>query len=155
MRSFMHHWKNRLWRSDVNPENEPITGANGNIFSKRGISAGDVVYVVTLREGQLYLGGRITVGRIGPPADGFEAAERIEAENNSGTRLKLHRRLVPVLSEKLHIVSKDGESRGLRFVTPTDLDRQALRVMPELTPASAALLDLIIEKTDSVPPSLN
>ena len=50
------HWQNRHWRDDVNPEYKPVCSSGSNSFRKRGVSVGDVVYIVSLADGQLYLG---------------------------------------------------------------------------------------------------
>ena len=58
------HWQNRFWRPDVNRENAPCCSSGSNSFQKRGVSAGDVAYIVSIADGQLLLGGRMTVKRI-------------------------------------------------------------------------------------------
>lgn len=47
------HWQKRGWCDDINPEYEPTSGSLSNIFRKRGVSVGDVVYIVSLIDGQL------------------------------------------------------------------------------------------------------
>ena len=61
------HWQFRYWRPDVNSEGQPIRGSGGNRYTTRGIRGGrgDRAYIVSLSDGQLYLGGRMTVR---PPA---------------------------------------------------------------------------------------
>jgi tetratricopeptide (TPR) repeat protein len=56
------HWQNRYWHDDFNREYKPIWYAGSNNFSKRGVAAGHRAYIVTLIEGQLYLGGRMIKG---------------------------------------------------------------------------------------------
>jgi hypothetical protein len=156
-RFWTYHWQNKLWRNDVNPEYEPVGCSLGNIFTKRGIAPGDVVYIVSLAEGQLLLGGRMTVERI----VGYEeAVAHFDNENlyeakecligKSGTPLNLHRRLSPSITKQLRFASKSGTKEPY-FKSHTKLDNQATRGVRELTRASAALLDGIIAATDNLP----
>ena len=158
-RFWMCHWKNRLWRNDVNVEYKQVSRAAGNSFTKRGISPGDDVYIVSLAQGQLFLGGRMTVERIvsrqeavtifGNP-NFYEAEEYVIAVDGSGTPLNLHRRLSPELTRQIRFESKSGPKAPF-FVSDTELDKQATRVVRELTLGSAVLLNRIIEATDCLP----
>ena len=155
------HWQNRLWHPDINPEYDAVDCSASNNFTKRGVSVGDVVYIVSLAEGQLMLGGRMVVGqivsyqkalRILRTDNLYEADDVVIAQERTGTPLNLHRRLSPALTKKLRFKSKDGPREPF-FVSETELDRQATRGVRELTPESAALLDRIIEVTDRLPRS--
>jgi hypothetical protein len=155
------HWQFRYWRADVNHEGRPVRSSGSNNFHKRGVSAGDVVYVVSLGAGQLYLGGRMIVKRIVTRPEAvrlwnnpnlYEAAEWVVDPEQAGTVLNLHRRLAPALTKKLRFVSKEGPKSPC-FVSDTELDNQATRGVRELTPESAALLDRIIDVTDRWPRS--
>jgi hypothetical protein len=155
------HWQVRYWRPDVNREGQPVCSSGSNNFGKRGVSVGDIVYIVSLSAGQLYLGGRMTVKRILSRPEAvllwnnhnlYDAEEWIVDPDQSGTLLHLHRRLSPTLTKKLRFESKDGPREPF-FVSETELDNQATRGVRELTPESAALLDRIIEITDPLPRS--
>lgn len=158
-RFWTFHWQFRLWRDDINTEFEPVCSSGSNSFTKRGVSVGDTVYVVSLGGGQLYLGGRMIVKRIvsRPEAvrlwnndDLYDAEEWVVDPEESGTPLHLHRRLAPTLTKRLRFVSKSGPKEPC-FVSDAELDNQATRGVRELTPESAALLDRIIEATDRLP----
>lgn len=153
------HWQNRFWRNDVNDENEPINHSAGNSFTKRGISPGDVVYIISMIEGQLYLGGKMTVDQILGYDDAvdffghdniYEADEHLIGVDDSGTPLHLQRRLTPALTKQLRFETKSGP-KGPFFVSETRLDNQATRGIRELTAESAALFDRIIGTTDQLP----
>ena len=58
------HWQNRFWRGDVNTENTPCRSSGSNSFRKRGVSPGGIAYIISLADGQLLLGGRMTVKKI-------------------------------------------------------------------------------------------
>lgn len=153
------YWQNRLWRNDVNAEYSPVCSSGSNLYRKRDVTPGDMVYVVSCIDGQLLLGGRMTVKRIvsRPEAVGiwnndnlYDASEWIIDESEEGTPLNLHRQLAPAISRQLRFESKDGP-KGLFFVAENELDRQAIRGVRELTQESAELFDRAITVTDSMP----
>jgi hypothetical protein len=155
------HWQFRLWRDDINTEFEPVCSSGSNSFTKRGVSVGDSVYIVSLAGGQLYLGGRMVVKRIVTREEAvrlwdddnlYDAAEWIVDPDQQGTPLHLHRRLAPAVTKRLRFESKAGPKEPF-FVSETELDNQATRGVRELTRESAALLDQIIEVTDRLPRS--
>ncbi len=155
------HWQFRYWRSDINPEGTPVCTAGSNNFRKRGVAAGDIVYIVSLGAGQLYLGGRMTVKKIVSRTAAvrlwnnkqlFDSKEWIVDPERAGTLLNLHRRLSPALSKQLRFTSKTGPLKPF-FISNTKLDNQATRGIRQLTPQSAALLDHIIAVTDELPTS--
>lgn len=153
------HWQFRSWRADINRIGQPICSCGSNSFAKRGVSVGDTVYIISLSEGQLYLGGRMPVKQIVSKSDAvrlcgednlYDAKEWVIDPEQTGTLLHLHRRLAPGLAKLLRFQSKTGP-RGLFFVSETELDNQATRGVRELSPASAAIFDRIIEITDRFP----
>lgn len=159
-RFWICHWQNRLWRDDKNSEYQPVCSSGSNMFLKRGVAAGDVAYVVSLADGYLLLGGRMTIKRIVSRRDAvrirgtnrlYDAAEWIIDDNQEGTPLNLHRRLAPSLSRELRLLSPSGEEKVLFFTSETQLDGQATRGVRELSVSSAALLDRIIDLTDALP----
>lgn len=155
------HWQFRYWRPDTNRENRPIRSSGSNSFRRRGVSIGDIVYIVSLSKGQLYLGGRMTVKRIVSRTEAirlwrnddlYDANEWIIDPDQTGTPLHLHRRLAPAVTRQLRFESKAGP-RPPCFISDSELDNQATRGVRELTAESAALLDRIIEATDRLPKS--
>jgi hypothetical protein len=155
-RYWTSHWQNRYWRPDVNPEREPVDHAAGSNLRKRGISQGDVAYVISLSAGQLLLGGRMTVKGIISYDEAiqhfghsnfWEAPEHLIGVEGSGSPLDLHRALEPAVTKRLRFAFKDGP-RQLCFVSETELDNQATRGVKELTAESAALLDRALAVTD-------
>lgn len=134
--------------------------SQGAICSAREVvSVGDVAFVVSITDGYLLLGGRMKIKRIISRREAvriwgnsrlYDADEWIEAEE--GTPLNLHRRLEPALSRKLRFLSPSKEEKDL-VMSGTRVDGQATRGVRELSPASAAMLDRIIEITDRLPRS--
>lgn len=153
------HWQFRYWRPEINGEGGSVASSGSNIFRKRGVSVGDVAYVISMGSGQVYLGGRMVVKKIISREEAaqlwdsdslYDATEWIVDPDREGTPLNLHRRLAPEVTRQLRFVSKDG-AKGPFFVSESELDKQAVRGVRELTPESAALLDRIIEITDRRP----
>jgi len=158
-RAWTCHWQFRYWRPDVNREGQPLRSSGSNSFRKRGVTAGDTMYIVSLRGGQLYLGGRMTVKQIISRPEAvrlwnddslYDAGEWAVDPEQGGTLIDLHRRLHPALTKRLRFESKDGPKEPC-FISDTELDNQATRGVRELTPESAALLDRIIAVTDRLP----
>ncbi len=154
-RYWTSYWKQKNW--SVNAQGQPILFSGGS-FTKRGVSVGDVVYIVSQRAGQLPLGGRLIVGtfhtreeavRIRKRNDLYGAPEWIHAQEHSGTPFDQNRRLAPEMTRRLRFISPQSDlCSGLLFVDHRNLDRQTTRVVRELTLESARLLDEIIEMTD-------
>ena len=153
------YWQNIRWRDDVNAEYDPVHASGSNLFSIRGVAAGDTVYVVSCADGQLLLDGKMTVKRLVSRSEAveiwdndglYDASEWVVDEALEGTPLQLHRQLSPSVSRQLRFESKIGP-KGLFFVTENELDRQAIRGVRELTCESAALFDRAITMTDSMP----
>lgn len=153
------HWQFKYWNPDNNAEGEPVCSSGSNMFRKRGVSLGDIVYVISLAGGQLYLGGRMTVKDIVSRPEAvklwgsdslYDADEWVVDPEESGTSLHLHRRLSPSITKQLRFASKDGPKEPF-FISDTHLDNQATRGVRELTQESAELLDRIIADTDQLP----
>jgi len=159
-RFWVCHWLFRNWRPDTQREGQPVRLAGSNIFRKRGVSAGDSVYIVSLGAGQLYLGGRMVVERFVSRPEALllwndddlydDAVKWVVGPEQSGTLLQLHRRLSPALTKQLRYLTKMGPREPF-FVSETELSSQATRGLPELTPEPAALLDRVIDVTDRLP----
>jgi hypothetical protein len=159
------HWQNRFWTEEFNPEFENIALSGSNQFRRRNVTKGDVVYVVSIRDGKLLLGGRMTVSRIvsreeaavfAGRTDLYEATEWVLDDSRSGTPLHLHRQLDGAVTRKLrfHLSTARNSPKELAFLEGTnDLDPQATRGIRELTEWSAALLDDILAITDAFPRS--
>ncbi len=156
------HWQFRYWRPDVNNEGEPVCSSGSNNFHKRDVSVGDFVYIVSLSEGYLYLGGRMIVEEIISRQEAvrrwkddnlYDAEEWIVGPEESGTLLNLKRRLAPALTKQLRFESKKGLKAPYFVSDTTKLDNQTTRGVRELTRESATILDRIIAVTDQLPRS--
>jgi hypothetical protein len=157
-RYFTFHWRQELWRPDVNREGLLIRSSGSNVFKRRGVRGGNILYIVSLIDGHLYVGGRLTVSRIVTRADAvritgsrnlYDAKDWAINEDGTGcTPLNLRRRLAAEVTRKL--IHKTG--KGFFFKPGTQkLDGQATRGLQEIDERSSALLDQIIEITDRMP----
>lgn len=152
------HWQNSLWNPIANLEGRPIQASGSGVLKTRGVAPGDVLYIISLSEGQLFLGGRMVVTDIVSRhvackllgRDSLFETDRWAINMGGGSPLHLHRRLAPDVSKKLRFMRTNGE-RGLTFIDDNRLDNQATRGISRLTDESARLLDLIIDQTDSMP----
>jgi hypothetical protein len=162
-RFFTCYWLNRLWKDAVNPAWRPLQAAGSNKFRARCVQPGQghFVYVITIRDGHLYLGGRMTVSRIVSRSEAVQITgsnELYDADEwviddtpEGGTPLHLYRRLAPEVTHRIVCLRSGGE-QGLKFLGDgVHLDGQALRGVVELTPGSARLFDRIIAATDELP----
>ena len=160
-RYWTSYWREGSWA--VNVEYKPVSFSGSNSFRKRGVSVGDVIYIVSQLSGQLLLGGRMTVGdivsrdeaaRIRKRNDLYDVDEWVVGERGSATALHQHRQLAPEVTKQLRFISGPSDpDKALTFANDRDLDRQTIRGVRQLTLGSAYLLDEIIEMTDEMPRS--
>jgi predicted HNH restriction endonuclease len=161
-RYWTSYWRYPNWAK--NAEYESVAVSGGNSFRRCGVSAGDVLYVISQLSGQLLLGGRLTVGdivsrdeavRITQNNELYDVDEWVVGEQGSGTALYHHRQLEPEVTKRLRFVSGPSDpAKPLTFVNDRDLDRQTARGVRQLTLESSSLLDEIIEMTDDLPRSI-
>jgi len=151
---FTRHWRNDTWerlRQD-DQEGEFFDYIASDIFQSRGVSPGDVVYVVTVIKGKLYLCGCLTVGKICgitkaakilkiKPDDLWQANEYIIPSESTTMHFDLQ---VPIETVcRLTFISPEGLKK-LKFNFHDCLDQQTLRGVRQLSEQSAALLDEIL-----------
>jgi hypothetical protein len=160
-RFWMCHWQHRYWRDDINPEG-PLWYAGSNNFRRRGVRSGDVVSIVSLADGHLLLGGRMTVKDIVPRAEAvrrvgndhlYEAREWVIGDQATAIPLNLHRRLAASLSRQQCFIPPGLRRKRLVFDSETHLNVQTTRGIRELTPAAAESLEEILALLDSLPRS--
>ena len=156
------HWQNRFWHDDVNAEYKTVRSSGSNSFRKRGVSVGDMAFIISLADGQLLLGGRMTIKRSfrGTSAFGFGTQEPL----SRGRVDHRPRGIWHSLELASPIVSWRSEAAAIRVaqvrteeLVPQSPKRNWMpkqqRGVRELTPESAALLERIIELTDRFPRS--
>jgi hypothetical protein len=157
-RYFTHYWTrdNCDHYMTVGEEGLPLDHTAGSQFTRRGVEVGDFVYVVTRRQGKLFLIGKLQIGelvfsdkeaenRIG--YEPWSAPEHLIAQ--SCTPMRLYRQVPLDVARSLRFISSKGV-RPLKFTSKTDLDPQTLRTVRQLTHSSAALLDELLEPMSDV-----
>lgn len=154
-RYFTHYWTNDTCDDmrTSGAEGELLDHLAGNDIIARGVADGDTLYVITVRKGLLCLIGKMQVARI---VSQTEAAVLLDKDPQelwsarhhviAGAATPMHFDLLVPLSRtrELRFRTKRSDTQ-LKFSLPGVLDQQTLRGMRELTPASAQLLDQLLE----------
>ncbi len=154
-RFFTHGWQYTEARKEGN--GEPLCHAAGSRFSSRGIKPGDFVYVVAVHRGELYLLGKMQVGKIVTKDEArhllgvepYDAPEHVIASACTEARLKV----VPVTVARVLRFVSGSRKESLAFRDEDVLDPQTVRVVRELDTESASRLDeLLGEMVTFIPP---
>lgn len=144
-RQFMAYWKFGQI-ADLQASGEPLNHAASNQYKRCRI--GDVVWIVTLREGRLHLVGRIPVNHIVDhdracvmlnTTNLWRADYHIISDPNGGDPVRLidiHR-----FAGHLRFQSPSGNGEGRILMQDGLISGTALQTMRELTPESVDLLD--------------
>lgn len=156
-RYFTNYWLNRTWERNRKraSEGELLDHTASNVFQERGIRVGDIVYVVSVIKGSLYLCGKLVVGKICDIDEAaaildyepWEANEHIIAA--AATPMSFTLRVPLNLTRQLRFISDKGH-KPLKFKAPHYLDEQTLRNVRELDPASAAELDALLPPLEEI-----
>jgi len=157
-RYFTTYWTHDQLRL---PERYRFDRSGSNAYRRAGVESGDVVYVFSIRAGQVYLGGRMVVDEIVSRTEAIRRSgnhalakvrEWILAKPRTATVIR-NRRLDPSIARKL-LFGENGRRQKILFFEPgskNKVDRQALRGVRRLDRSSADLLDRIIRDTDTTP----
>lgn len=155
-RYFTHYWRNDTWdlHQRDGHQGAHLDHSADNSFRARGVSKGDCVYTVTIRDGRLFVLCRGTVAHI---TNQREAARRLGTQpellwdasdhllfEEDDYSVEDFERVVP--DEVVHRLRAERASGPEPLKQRADglLDRQALRGVVQLTQASATLLDDVI-----------
>ena len=144
VRYYTHYWVNQWLEHKAVTEGEVLSHDAGNQFRTRGIKRGDFVYVVTVREGDLYLMGRPQVGevcsqeraiaKLGP--DLWDANDHLIAESGSETPMRADVKAAPEVAKLLTFVTSDGKD-----ALGHPVEHMKLQAIRELDRYSADRLD--------------
>jgi hypothetical protein len=145
-KSYTYYWRNSEahWHDD---DYQTLEHAVSNLFRVRGVRVGATVYVVTIVDGNVHLGGALRVDKILTLRaarkrfrnDFVEGKDHIVMENLG----PFYKELV-IPTSALRALRFDGD-KALVFKSAGTLDTQTLRGIRELTPASATLLANLLE----------
>ena len=159
-RFFTHYWLNRTWeRNRIRAsDGELLDHTAGNLFQERGIRADDIVYVVSVIKGALYICGSLVVGKICDVDEaatilGFEPEDLWEADEHiisaAATPMNFNLKVPLKVTRQLRFIS-DKSIKPLKFKAQNYLDEQTLRGVRELDPASAAELNALLPPLEEV-----
>ena len=138
---FTYLWKNDEWKRKVKDLDQNLIYAASNQFSERGVKVEDTLFIVTVLDGCLYLGGKIIIKQITNrstaasllslnEADLWKASEYAIASLSSISIFQKNNLIEGVISHKLEFT--DG--RGFKNPKLKDgkLDVQTFRGVREL-----------------------
>jgi hypothetical protein len=138
------------YRDERHQEGEPLNHTAGELFMERAVREGDFIYIVTIGEGILYLVAKVEVLKIVSQEEAEILLRTTDLWNatwhviaKSGTPLRFDRQVPLQMTKELRFLSTGGH-KPLKFISATELDRQALRGVRYLTSASAAELDKLL-----------
>jgi len=145
-RFFTYSWQYGEARKES--EAGPLGHAAGSRFSSRGIQPGDFVYIVAVHQGQLYLLGKMQVGKLVSKdearqilgSEPYDAPEHLIASACTPAQLTE----VPVaLAKELRFIG-GSRKEGLAFREEDLLEPQTMRAIRELDSESASRLDNLL-----------
>lgn len=152
-RFFTHYWKNSTCelQQEMGFEGKRFGHTAGNLFTKRKVGRGDFVYAITVRNGRLFVIGRLEVGQIISkqaaqsvfPYEVWDAADHVVALQRTGTVIRFDVAVPAKLSTGLRFMCR-GRTSNPKLAGPKQLDRQTLRGVRELTKESARSLDAFL-----------
>jgi hypothetical protein len=148
---FTHYWSNDTWEGSREAclDTELIQHTASNLFTARGVKQEDIIFIITVIAGKLYLLGKLKVGTI---TNIREAAKIFQTEASSLWQAREHvtaskattrnydARIPDAVTKQLRFVS-GAASKGAKFASAGKLDQQTMRGVRRLDAASAALLD--------------
>ena len=137
-----------------NLKGELLDHTSGNQFrGKWDVRPGDFVYIVTVSKGLLYLISRIEVDqvcsreeaekRLGR-TDLYDAEYHLIAKPGTELPMQFNRKVSLAMTRQLRFLTPKGIIKPLVFSPSAGLDKQTLRGVRRLTPASAFKLDGLI-----------
>lgn len=158
---FTHYWRNDTWENNRTSKfaDYALKHISGNDLKQRGIEVGDNVFVVTVKQGKLFLAGKLVVGKYCKleeiakemnckPSDLWDAKYHIVASEFTTTTEKHWDLPVPPnITEKLEFI-RDKEIKTLKFKSKNYLDPQTLRKVRQLTFDSAKKLNELLSDFD-------
>jgi HNH endonuclease len=153
-RYFTHYWQNQTWElnRDIGAKGDLLEHCASNLFTQRGVSSDDFVYVITVKDGQLYLCAKMQVAMV---CTDIEAAEYLNRELTDLWEANEHIVAHAATPQEYNFVVPENITKSLRFLNKNAekplvfdalgrLDKQTLRGVRELSLSSAAQLDKLL-----------
>jgi hypothetical protein len=155
MASYTHYWTNKTCEESVASgwHRRPLDHAAGSQFLRNGVRVGDNIYVVTVRDGRLFLVARFTVGRITKSDaearryldyEPWSAPDHLHAEAGTGTICNFEREVPLDRVRQLRFETKAGVREPV-FKDHSRLDTQTMRGVRKLTANSARILEELLQ----------
>jgi hypothetical protein len=154
-RYFTHYWSNATWRREA-IRLDDLDHTAGNQFRKKGIRAGDVIYIITVIDGKIFLGGKLVVDQVVGqqmaaeildkwPGALWNAKEHVIADDEEYLYSFDPDNEVPWdIAKGICVKHSDGQ-RGLKRTRDgSGIDPQTIRGVCELTKFSAAQFDRLL-----------
>lgn len=135
-------------------EGEPLTRAASVWFEEPYLHIGDVLYPMTIRQGKLYLIGRLEVGRFLTASQasecfGSDALDKLYVVARPGSEKPkcFRRQLEDMLVRDIRFIDHRGKEVRFKYEPQKGefLKQQTLRGVRELTRASAERLNSVID----------
>jgi len=135
----------------------PLDHSACNQFVSRGVSHGDTLYVASSLHGKMVLVARFVVDDIVSQRTAerrlrhklWTAAEHAMAIPGTGARPRIDRFVDDSIVASLRFIMADGSEKPPLIHADGRLDQQTLRSLRRLSPASAKLLDSILDTKPS------
>jgi len=145
--AFTHYWQNDTWSDAAEHRGEDLDHTAGNEFRKRGVRRGDMIYIVTVIEGKLYLCVRLRADHIVGQkeaerllnADLWKASEHVVCGSPGQLRFDIQ-----VPNDVVRQLRFGDDAVAPKFSAPEMLDKQTMRGVRMLTPDSAQMLDRVL-----------
>jgi hypothetical protein len=151
-RYFTAYWTNEPW---LPHENQPLEHTAGGEFFDKGVTVGDVIYIVHYESREVFLGGRIRVGALLTQQEADEhfghevwpASDHLLAQLGTEEFFKTDRVVPREVLHELKFVSGSGRDvlTGIKVDSDGAANQQTLRAVRELSPDSAAILDRLLD----------
>ena len=170
IRYFTHYWKNSTWKNNaitVSPvwrgkkAAGKLSHTAGNLFRSKGVTEGDVVYVITVIDGELRLGGKLVVEKVMgkkqaaayleiPAERMWDGKDQLLMSTRTAKYFTPLNKVKKNIVEELQFKSSNG-FRPVKFYPDGRIHEQTLRGVCELTETSAKLLDKSLGEGDKYP----
>jgi hypothetical protein len=155
MKFFTQYCPNEQWFYEQsllenNPQAQLLNHTASSMFRRRGVSAGDHLYIVTVLSGCLYLAGKMEIGEI---VSFEEASRRLNDKNlfkasdhllaSRVTALDYMRNVPWQITVRLRFF-RGRRLASLKFTKPGQLDTQTLRGIRQMPEETARTLDNLL-----------
>ena len=128
-RYFTHYWMNstcRLLEHEL--EGERLVHTAGNLFVRRKLGHGDIVYIVTVRRGTMFLIARMKVDRIVTKREAqrilkeevWDASDHLIGRRASGTSIRFDLQVPLSVSKALRFVIKTQHNTSKAYFWKTN-----------------------------------